>query len=277
MADVSNRRRVQAGVPQGGEFATEARGENPDLIPGGYIVGADRTDFWADHARTAAQDKRTRVPRIDPSAATVPFRNRTYAGGPMQMTMPSRAALDRFAAEQGDEFDIPVHAQYGDLPAISCWVRVHKAANGTWRAHPLGDLSGNSAGVIGESVSSIMEARRPSSGLRDVGDILLRYKAAKAGRQGLIRDMTGASRWISKIGYNPEMGVMTMTTTTGKSYGYEVSQETFNEVLTNASPGAVFNRLIRTRAPRVEVVTCETCGEVYPNGTIHRCGSKHDA
>lgn len=32
MTDVSNRSRVQAGVPQGGEFAREARGENGDLV-----------------------------------------------------------------------------------------------------------------------------------------------------------------------------------------------------------------------------------------------------
>lgn len=34
MTDVANRNRVQAGVPTGGQFATEARSENPDLTRG---------------------------------------------------------------------------------------------------------------------------------------------------------------------------------------------------------------------------------------------------
>ena len=44
MADASSRSRVQAGVPTGGQFSTEAKGENPDLSA---IPEYGTPEYWA--------------------------------------------------------------------------------------------------------------------------------------------------------------------------------------------------------------------------------------
>ena len=189
-----------------------------------------------------------------------------YVGGQVAIRMPSATSIKSFAAAQvpgkepGDAFDVPVTA---DFPGgeVSGWVRVLPTADGTWATKGMG-FTVQQAAYVAESVQCVLEARHPTMALRQVGDMLERRRQ-RAAQFGAAAEQV-KSTWITKMGYDDNSGTMIVTTGTGpdkeRQYGYAVTAETFRRVKTSPAPGKVFNRFIRGRAPRVEVVACGKCG-----------------
>jgi len=203
-----------------------------------------------------------------------------YVGGEVSIRMPSVAAIKSFAnalvpgKAPGDTFDVPVTA---DFPGgeVSGWVRVVPTKDGTWATQSLG-FSPQQAAYVAESVQCVLESRHPAMALRQAGDLLERRRQ-RAAQLGVAAEQVRSS-WLHKMAYDDNTGTMIVTTGTGpddeRQYGYAVTAETFRRVKTSPAPGKVFNRFIRGRAPRVEVVACGKCGRYSASPAGHRCPPK---
>ncbi len=191
-----------------------------------------------------------------------------YAGPEVELRMPSYTSINRFAAENpGETFDVPVTAEYPG-GSIEGWVRVTKSENGTWRTKGLGFTTAQSV-YVDEAVNCVLEARRPTRALTDVGPIL-ESRRERFARQGIQVPRLATSGWIKSLGYDKSTGTMMMETETGSSYGYHVPEETYRAVALAHSPGAVFNRF-KGRMERVEVKKCGDCGRFSARPNSHKC------
>lgn len=234
--------RQPKGVRTGGQFATDARSDDIDDL---------------DEA-----------PSMPDRPGGVGWREVSYSGQDgFQVRLPSRAAMLRFADEGQTEFEVPVRASMPGKPDVEDRVRVRRSANGAWEATPR-RLTGVAGGMVSEATSAVLEAQRARHSVEEAGDLLIRHKAARAGRG---ETSEGHSGWIKDIGYAPDAQIMTMRTLTGRAYGYRVDPETYEQLHHSASRGADFNRLIRKKVPQVPVTECDHCGGVYATGLIHRC------
>lgn len=200
-------------------------------------------------------------------------RVKAYAGTQTSVKMPSANAIRRFARETGGTFDIPVEA---DTPAGRIGARVRVTHNGgmRWSVSVPGH-SGELSDYLAESVSAVLEARQPVRSLAETRDILARRRERIAAAGVKVQPLRTASTWIDGAGYNPaeEQLVVTMN---GRSYGYHVSPETYEEFLGAPSPGAAYNRLVKGE-PRFELGFHESCGRYYRAEQRHRCPSRHTA
>jgi hypothetical protein len=200
-----------------------------------------------------------------------------YVGGQVAIRMPSVASIKSFSAAQvpgkdpGAPFDVPVTA---DFPGgeVSGWVRVLQTADGTWATKGMG-FTVHQASYVAESVQCVLEARHPTMALRQAGDLLERRRQ-RAARFGVAAEQV-RSTWLTKMGFDPNTGTMIVTTGDGpdkeRQYGYAVTEEVFRRVKTSPAPGKVFNRFIRGKVPRVEVVACGKCGRYSASPAGHRC------
>ncbi len=252
----------------------------PGLDPA-TTAGIDQ--WWGDHFVTAeyrasgegfAQMPDDATPGMSDGNA-LSGRRRThrvrYRGQDVQLRMPSAAAIKRFAAQSGEgTFDVPVGAQYPDASGVESqvqgWVRVTRSPGGRWSAVGLG-FAGESEAVA-EGVSAILEARRPSFALRDAGSLITRHRERLAAQGAPLQSVT--SQWISAVGYDEASGVMATQTANGNIYGHLVSKARAQAVAEAASPGAMFNRLVKG-SDRVEVSNCPSCGRFFSASSAHTC------
>jgi hypothetical protein len=193
-----------------------------------------------------------------------------YAGAEVTVRMPSVTAIKRFQRQSGHPtFDVPISAIYPDGSAQG-WVRVTAGPDGRWAATPLGFHDAQAAGYIAESVVSVLEARRPTRALAEVGDLLARHRERLTGGDGIALTRPDSS-WIDGLGYDPGAGVMVMTTR-GREYGYRVPPSVYEAVINSPSPGAAYTRWVRNRAERVGIERCGNCNHFYdPAVQAHRC------
>lgn len=212
-----------------------------------------------------------------------------YRGAGVELRMPSAAAARRYAAQLSDAtkqatvtFDIPVSATYpgkdGDVAEVSGWVRATRSGDGSWSTRALGfpsdDEVPGAGAYVAESTQCVLEARRPSRALRDVGDLLerRRQRHAKLG----VKLKETRSTWVRQIGYDYTGGAMIIST--GEhTYGYKTSPGTYQAIASSYSPGWAYNRLVRGKSKRVEVVECPSCGRYFTkvNGAgKHKCPPK---
>src|SRR5699024_8693653 len=140
-----------------------------------------------------------------------------YTTGGVALRMPSRTAINRFAAEtKGDTFDVPVAAS---LPSgdVQTWVRLTRHGPGQWEATALGmDGDGRASERIGrsEAVAATMEGRAAALKPQSFGDLIERRKK-KIAESGFTMDQV-RSGWISSVGYDSAAGVMGTMTTDGR-------------------------------------------------------------
>ena len=127
---------------------------------------------------------------------------------------------------------------------------------------------GPSGPQAAEAVSALLEARRPTRALADVGDLLeaRREKIAAVG----VRTNRVRSTWVNGLGYDRAGQTMVMTTRR-EVYGYHVDASIYARIERAPSPGAAFNALVKGRTKRVEVVCCGRCGRFHLAEAAHRC------
>ena len=193
-----------------------------------------------------------------------------YRGAGMAVRMPSVTSVRRFAKESGSTtFDVPVSAVHPG-GEVTGWVRVTRGADGSFAVRGLGFSQTDSA-YVAESVQCLLEARRPSRALAEVGDILERRRSRAAALGARVEPVR--SGWVEKLGYDKATGTMVMTTG-ARRYGYDIPIDTYREVASSRSPGRVFNRLVKNRSTRIEVNECPNCHRIHVATVEHRCPPK---
>ena len=191
-----------------------------------------------------------------------------YTGGDLTIRMPSRASVDRFAAQnQHRTFDVPVSVDTPDGHRIQGWVRCTPGSAGEWDCHGLG-LDGDSEVHVAEGVAAVLEARHPRTALTTVGDLVARRKLRNEQHGFQAQPMT--SSWIDSAGYNDETRTMVMATG-GRVYGYKMERARFDRIANSYSPGRAFNALVKNRQRRVEVAQCGQCGRFTSDEVAHTC------
>lgn len=309
---MSIQKRQPAGQPIGGQFAPESRSESSvslitapavtardtrraALVHGGYvspIAGAaldvpglaeGAGDWWDTHfVRAEYRPDGGGYPQMPDdytpggtAGQALSGGRRThrmaYTGAGVTLRMPSATSVKRFAAEQhGRTFDVPVSAEFPG-GTVSGWVRVTRHGDHEWSVSGLGFRDQDSA-YVAEAVSAVLESRRPSRALEQVGDLLERRRQRIASG-GTKIDPTTRSSFISGVGYDQSSGSM-LVKIGARSYGYKVVREMFEAVRGAKHPGQVYNRLVKGR-PRTEVESCEKCSRFFAAGSSHRCPSRH--
>ena len=190
-----------------------------------------------------------------------------YRGIGVALRMPSATSIKRYATNEGSAtFDVPVSASYPG-GSVTGWVRVTRGANGTWATRGLG-FSPEDSAYVAEAVQAVLEARRPSRALQEVGDLLDRRRARAAALGTRVE--VANSQWIRRLGYDKSTSTMVMVT--GRSlYGFTVPPEVYQAMSESHSPGRIYNEVIKGRARRVEVRECLHCHRYSTAGTGHRC------
>lgn len=302
MADVSNRNRKPAGAPTGGEFDVERREEARGrllslrdraslLASGAYAPPAvtvplmspessgDREQWWTDEFATAeyghAEGSYAQMPDDYTPSRTLgqalSGHRRThrmnYAGSGVSIRMPSATSIKRFAVENNrNTFDVPISADTPIGP-VAGWVRVTPGANGAFEVVGLGMPSGQEA-YVAEAARAVLEGRRPTMALTQVGNLLARRRE-RAERIGTeIHPVR--STWIEGLGYDDTQNMMVMTTG-GRQYGYHIDRATYEKVAKSGAPGREYNSLVKNHAERMSVQRCKGCGRFYNEDKGHSC------
>lgn len=190
-----------------------------------------------------------------------------YSAPGVTLRMPSASACKRYAAETGSTFDVPVSAVEESGKSLSGWVRVTNTGPGSWSAQGLG-FGGYTDAKVSEALSSVLEARRPSRGLVQTGDLLQRHRERVAAHGAELSTVTPG--WVSAVGYDEDEGLMVTQTSRGDVYGHQVDQDSYDAVRGGYSPGRAFNQLVKG-SPRAQVAQCEHCGRFHAATTSHSC------
>lgn len=183
-----------------------------------------------------------------------------YRGQGAEFQMPSATAIRRFAAAGNRVFDVPVTVTRPDGVQVAGWVRV--AGGGyAWTSEALGFGEGSDNAAVAEGVAAILEARRPSLGLVEAGNLLVRHRRSLS-RVG-VEGRTVSSGWIRSVGYDQVNQVMVMSTDSGRAYGYKMHKSVFDAVAGASSTGKAYNALVKHRREGVSVEQCAGCGRFY--------------
>lgn len=200
-----------------------------------------------------------------------------YTGAGVDLRMPSATSIKAFSGENGNPtFDIPVSVSMDDGPTTNnVWVRVTKTGPHSWKTTAVG-IEGDRADRIAESVSAVLESRRPTVGLKAAGDLLERRKA-KQDAEGfeMVKPPGGKKSFIAGIGYDESTG--TMGTAIGdKLYGHHVPKNVFEAVKQGGSPGKIFNLLVKGQE-KAQLDRCGECKRYYASTVEHTCPTEHKA
>lgn len=275
----------------------EARARRREaLLLAGYLPAVPSTDFTVPEfsgKRDQWWDRQFQAAEYQPDGAGYPLmpddytpkfstggslsgHRRThrilYQGAGVALRIPSATAIKRYSAETGSTFDVPVSAAFPGGTVIGT-VRVTHNGAGFWSVSGNGFTPEQSAYVC-EGVSAVLEARRPSTGLKQAGDLLERRRKRFAAG-GVKFDETPQSSFISGVGYDRSTGTM-LVRIGARSYGYQVPEASFNQVRASRDPGKAYNALVKGRR-RAEVDSCPKCHRFFAAGVEHRCPSKHQA
>lgn len=195
-----------------------------------------------------------------------------YEGVDTTLRMPSATSVKGFAAENGGTFDVPVGIETPN-GTMNGWVRVTKGPNGAYSTKAMG--FGDSEHYVGESVRTVLEARHPSTALRDAGPILERHRSRKA-MEGVAAEERQS--FIKGIGYDPDSQTafvaMGGTTKSGeeKTYAYEgVSPEDYRDVAASESVGRAYNKVLKNSHTSERAAQCPKCARFTGKGSAHIC------
>lgn len=295
------------GTPSGGQWKERPRGESqgrlvdvdtvlservgllarhgyapPTSLPLSGVDGGSRRRWWDTHLLLGEWgDSRGEYPKMPetyrPAGSDGRRRanRRVYRGAGVTLRMPSATSVRAFAAGADGAaagpvtFDVPVSV---DHPGgeVEGWVRVTRGPDGRWATRPVG-MSDSDGPYAAEAVQAVLEARRPSMTLGEIGDLLERRRLRKAS-VGVAPAPVGSS-WISRMGFDPVSETMVLETATSR-YGYRVPASVYRQVVDSSSPGRTFTAVVKGRAARVELSSCADCGRVVvrlPGRPAHRC------
>ena len=194
-----------------------------------------------------------------------------YVNSNISVRMPSATAIKRYSQENGNPtFDVPVSVAVAGGQPRQGWVRVTKTGPDHWEATALGGSSA-AADQLSEAVASVLEARRPSTALSRVADLLEKKRQRELAKGAEMAPVT--SHFIDEVGYDEASG--TMATRIGnKLYGHQVSKAMFEAVKDSPRPGTVFNQKIKTN-PGAHVDRCGKCARFYSVAVAHVCPTSH--
>lgn len=194
-----------------------------------------------------------------------------YEGAGVAVRMPSVTAVRAYSKEIGHQtFDLPVEAEYPG-GTVSGYVRVTRNGVAEWSVSGL-NMPEPANSYVSEAVGATLEARRPTTALRNIKDILARRRERLASA-GVLLKPTDHSEWIRGAGYNT-VGNQMVIQLNGRAYGYVVHRELYKEVTTSWSPGKLYNRWVKG-SRRFEVEFHDKCQRFYNKDKQHRCPSKH--
>lgn len=214
-----------------------------------------------------------------------------YRGAGVDLRMPSATAIKRFSKESNKQtFDIPIEMGHSG-GKISGYVRVTEGAGGAWDVEALGFPDSVSKNRAMESVTCVLEARRPSLALREAEQHYMKLKQLgnsgspvkvgesplqqlqidRVGRTGAQIDKPNVPSFITGGAYDRATETMTLTMKGGRRYSYNVQREIYQEIMHSGSPGRAYNELVKNKATRVAVDRCTKCRRVTRTGVQHTC------
>ncbi len=202
-------------------------------------------------------------------------RRKYTAPGGVEVTMPSVNTIKAFARVNDYEtVDIPVSASTpnGDVQG---WVRVTKNGPGQWTVSGLGmDPKVNS--YVSETVNALLESRTVSGAFAGLDDIR-QSRVERFSKIGVaMSSVEGAPMVLSAVGYNAASKMLAMKLGS-RITGWEATREEFDALRTNSKPGAVFQRLFKSKKQGVSLEQCPNCSRYSANLADHRCPPQHKA
>ena len=156
---------------------------------------------------------------------------------------------------------MPVSARDAAGRTVAGWVRVTHHRGG-WASTPVGDFGPRTGAQVAESVAAVLEARRPSRALSEVGDLLARRRERQRAQGVPVSAVK--STFIAGVGYDKATGTMAVAMTGGRLYGYQVPPEVHRAVAESTSPGGAYNALVKGTG-RAGIARCPMCGRFYPD------------
>lgn len=244
--------------------ATIVDGANP------YREVAARS--WWGLTRAIAEDLPAGYPTMPSAHAGTSAYRKVYAGNETTVRMPSAASVRRFADQVGTTFDVPVEAT---TPNGSVIGHVRVTANGAGRFSVSAVNMPESTGAyVAESVSAVLEARRPTRALGEMRALLERRRQRIAAAGVQMHPLEDSS-WIREVGYNAANEQMVIRLGE-RTYGYHVTRDIYDAVRTAPSPGSAYNHLVKKTAERYPIDECGACGRFYNTEAGHRCASRHN-
>lgn len=202
-----------------GEFAPEKAGSYA-LMPDNYTPGMTA-------GRSAEGNRRTH--------------RMLYEGAGVAVRMPSATAIKRFSAEnKNNSFDVPLSIEI-DGQQVAGHVRVTKNGPNQWGVSALG-FNADKGERVAEAVSAVLEARRPSTALRNVNSLVERRRERLAMAGAKMEPME--SSFIDSIGYNEHGSEMYMNIS-GRQYAYRVPRDVYHALRNSKSPGKTYNDLVK--------------------------------
>lgn len=156
-----------------------------------------------------------------------------YEGAGVAVRMPSATAIKRFSTEnQNNSFDVPLSIEI-DGQQVAGHVRVSKNGPNQWGVEALG-FGSDKGGRVSEAVSAVLEARRPSTALRNVDSLIERRRERLAMTGAKLGKTETTSSFIDGIGYNEHGNEMYMNIE-GRQYAYRVPRDVYHAIR-NAPP-----------------------------------------
>ncbi|MGR6900398.1 hypothetical protein [Glutamicibacter sp. V16R2B1] len=196
---------------------------------------------------------------------------RTYKGSGIELRMPSATAIKEFAKAINDEvLDIPIEMKTASGATLHSWVRAVKTASGEWQTTTLGKHGASSGGhQAAEAVAAVLEARRPTVALEEVGNLLdrRREKSARTGTRSGGKSLFGGA--YKDIAYDSVTKILSVNYV-GKVIGRLVEPQVAKEFLSSTNPHATWNKFIRP-AVNVWVEECPECRRRYSIDANHTC------
>lgn len=294
MSDIQQKRRKDKGMAgNGGQYATMERGESDVSVDLGAAETAQRRfiedpkiakgaqEWWKQASELT--DQSGRVPTIGRDSG--PVRRKTYQGKDYSITMPSNAAVHRFAREVGEKsgdpsrpFEMPI--EYTTKGGHSVMTAVRVTRNGRrFEVQMPSDFPESKKAQVSESLRANLESRKPSVSTESARSLVKRYRE-RAARSG-VETRAVASSFIKEIGYNPEsqraMVIMQKGSkpTPNGAYEYKLSPEEWRTFVESESVGKGYHAAVRKRGRQSlgKVAQCENCQRYYGVATEHECPS----
>lgn len=301
---MSTQPRIQPGVRTGGQYTFKAHAESPELwadrgsalAVDGYVPAvahttiraAGRRDgvqtWWANHFASGEWNVPSgdypklpddNTPGMHGGAALSGHRRThrmRYHFNGVDVRMPSKTAVRRFAAEGHRTFDVPYSVTDEWGVSHSGWMRVSGPQAGLWDVQALGVNSQNvqQLAKAREVVHATLEGRRPEMDVSDVGAILRHARRQRAAAGVTVAPTKQDSSWIKKVGYGDNTGVMVIETDR-RAYGFRVDPKLYAELRDSHSPGRTFNYEVKGKKAGVKVEQCGSCQRYTSDMAAHHC------
>lgn len=292
---MSNQNRVQAGIPEGGQWSETAKARPPvptfgrnyeqsryDMLRANKFVPADQVKLsggtatkWYQAAEATGEfNTEGGFERMSRSPKAIGSLRQTYRGQDFALTMPSVTSVRRMAAEvdpRGTPFDIPVSTPDGKGGQTIGWVRVSQDKGSGWNVQTLGDRTNSDSATVGAGVKSMLEARRITDHLdgKTKKDMIADFRETR--RQSFAkRSHKLKSPWVDSVGFDEHEKEVLVTTTSGRSYRYPYGKDVLEAIRTTHKPGQYINKVLKGTG-EVEVSECQQCHRTFTSVGTHQC------